>query len=45
MIAQGGTFLPVHVIGMELSLYCFLDYVFHVSGFLGWDAGVLKWVW
>jgi hypothetical protein len=33
--------IPVHVVGMELNLSRFPDYVIHVSGFVGEDGGMV----
>jgi hypothetical protein len=35
MPSSGISFLPVHVIGMELNLYCLHDDAFHASCFCG----------
>jgi len=42
MPCSGRNLLPVHIIGMELNLYCLPDDVFHVSSFHGQDPGILK---
>jgi hypothetical protein len=40
--AQGETFLPLHVVQMELNLYHFPNDSFYASGFLFQDTGVIK---
>jgi hypothetical protein len=41
-LAQGETSFPVHVIRMELDLYCLPDNAFHAFGSCGQDPGVLN---
>jgi len=40
--AHRETFFPVHVITMDLNLYCLSDDAFHESSFCGHNPGVLK---
>jgi len=40
--AQGGTFFPIYVIGMELNLCYFTNDGFHEFGILGQNTGALK---
>jgi len=40
--AQGDTFLPIHVVRMELCLCYFPDDVFHIYGFLSQVTLVIK---